>query len=236
MTNIHVTESDLELPDGRRLKALDRALYDELRVTVAGYDPAFTDAGPPPVRGTGPAVKLVERPDETPAAPGSAQHEEWDAATVKVTAKNTADFKVTGAQLKGEVGDTVPLVVKFTNAGPGWVLREIGAGATRVHIEVPAGAGRYVGRQDRRVLQERGVADVRVRHRPGVGRRKRRGDVRVPAEDRQGGVRGQGLGGARGLASTGTGSVLPLTAAAAGAVILGTGTVLVIRRRAGRRH
>lgn len=74
------------------LHALDRALYDELRVTVAGYDPAFTDAGPPPVRGTDPAVKLVERPDETPAAPGSAQHEEWDAATVKVTAKNTADF------------------------------------------------------------------------------------------------------------------------------------------------
>ncbi|MFJ9817324.1 hypothetical protein ACIRU3_19020 [Streptomyces sp. NPDC101151] len=121
------------------LKALDRALYDELRVTVDSADTGPGDGASEPVRGTGPAVKLVERPDDTPAAPGSARHDGWDAVDVKVTAKNTADFRVNGNRLKGRVGDTVPLVVKFTNAGPGWVLREIGAGATRVHITMPAG-------------------------------------------------------------------------------------------------
>ncbi|MGQ4421026.1 hypothetical protein ACN6LA_001606, partial [Streptomyces sp. SAS_269] len=110
------------------LKALDHALYDELRVTVDSTETGPGDGASEPVRGTGPALKLVERPDETPAAPGSAQHPGWDAAIVKVTAKNTADFRVSGAWLKDWAGDTVPLVVKFTNAGPGWVLREIGAG------------------------------------------------------------------------------------------------------------
>lgn len=191
------------------LKALDRALYDELRVTVATYDPAFTDAGPAPVRGTGPAVKLVERPDETPAAPGSARHEEWDAATVQVTAENTADFQVTGARLKGKVGDTVPLVVKFTNAGPGWVLREIGAGATRVHIKVPAGTS---------VAKTDGFCES-------VGSRTYECGTSEAWVDENSGE-----------ASTGAGPVLPLAAAAAGAVVLGTGAVLVVRRRAGRRR
>ncbi|MEU1462158.1 hypothetical protein ABZ467_15935 [Streptomyces sp. NPDC005727] len=121
------------------LKALDHALYDELRVTVTSTETGQGDGASEPVRGTGPALKLVERPDETPAAPGSAQHAGWDGATVKVTAKNTADFQVSGARLKGRAGDTVPLVVRFTNAGPGWVLREIGAGATRIRIKMPAG-------------------------------------------------------------------------------------------------
>ncbi|MFH8775316.1 hypothetical protein [Streptomyces sp. NPDC017958] len=301
------------------LKALDRALYDELRVTVATYDPAFTDAGPPPVRGTGPAVKLVERPDETPAAPGSARHEEWDAATVKVTAKNTADFQVTGARLKGKVGDTVPLVVKFTNAGPGWVLREIGSGATRVHIKVPAGTSvtktdgfcKSVGSR----TYECGTSEAWVDENSGETYEFRlkinkavsgaKGSVALAGEPRpfdtekandtadilldvsgDGSTGGSGSTGSTGgsatgstggsgsgtgsgsgsgsssgsasgssssatggtttgtsgssstgghLASTGTGSVLPLTAAAVGAVVLGTGTVLVVRRRAGRR-
>ncbi|MFI8240291.1 hypothetical protein ACIF83_23920 [Streptomyces sp. NPDC085866] len=301
------------------LKALDRALYDELRVTVATYDPAFTDAGPPPVRGTGPAVKLVERPDETPAAPGSARHEEWDAATVKVTAKNTADFQVTGARLKGKVGDTVPLVVQFTNAGPGWVLREIGSGATRVHIKVPAGTSvtktdgfcKSVGSR----TYECGTSEAWVDENSGETYEFRlkinkvvsgaKGSVALAGEPRpfdtekandtadilldvsgDGSTGGSGSTGSTGgsatgstggsgsgtgsgsgsgsssgsasgssssatggtttgtsgsystgghLASTGTGSVLPLTAAAVGAVVLGTGTVLVVRRRAGRR-
>ncbi|MGW1590314.1 hypothetical protein [Streptomyces sp. NPDC002386] len=121
------------------LKALDHALYDELRVTVDSTETGPGDGASEPVRGTGPALRLVERPDETPAAPGSARHSGWDGATVKVTAENTADFQVSGARLKGRAGDTVPLVVKFTNAGPGWVLREIGAGATRVRVKMPAG-------------------------------------------------------------------------------------------------
>ncbi|MFF7128144.1 hypothetical protein [Streptomyces sp. NPDC008240] len=304
------------------LKALDRALYDELRMTVAAYDPAFTDAGPPPVRGTGPAVKLVERPDETPAAPGSARHEEWDAATVKVTAKNTADFQVTGARLEGRVGDTVPLVVRFTNAGPGWVLREIGAGATRVHITVPAGTSvaktdgfcKSVGSRtyecgtseawvdensgetyefrlkiNKLVAGAKGSVALAGEPRPfdtdkandtadirldvsgdgstggsgstgstGGSATGSTGDAGSTGDSGSGTGSGSGSGSASGsssgttggtattgtsgssatggnLASTGTGSVLPLAAAAAGAVVLGTGTVLVVRRRAGRR-
>ncbi|MER6349360.1 hypothetical protein ACWC10_32445 [Streptomyces sp. NPDC001595] len=102
----------------------DHALYDQVRVTVSTYDSGAGDSGAQPVPGTAPAIKLVERPDAPAAEPGSAEHEDWDAANVPVTAVNTADFKVTGAQLKGSVGETVDLAVKFTNAGPGWVNRE----------------------------------------------------------------------------------------------------------------
>jgi hypothetical protein len=122
------------------LKALDSALYDQLGVSVYSSAPGSAgDQDPVPVRGTGPAVKLVERPDDTPAAPGSAQHNGWDAAIVDVTADNTADFQVTGALLRGKVGLTVPLTVKFTNAGPGWVLRDIGVSPADVRIKIPAG-------------------------------------------------------------------------------------------------
>ncbi|AKN74404.1 hypothetical protein QR97_35910 [Streptomyces sp. PBH53] len=121
------------------LKALDHALHDELRVSVAAYDPAPTDGAADPVRGTGPAVKLVERPDEKPAAPGSARHDGWDAADVPVTTDNTADFQVTGARLRGRVGDTVDVQLKFTNAGPGWVLRASDGPAAHVLVKMPAG-------------------------------------------------------------------------------------------------
>jgi hypothetical protein len=121
------------------LKALDRALYDRLRVTVSTTEEGPEDGWSAPVRGTGPAVKLVEQPDAKPAAPRSDSHPDWDAAAVKVTADNTADFQVEGAALKGAVGDTVALSVKFTNAGPGWVLRDAGVSATKVKIKMPAG-------------------------------------------------------------------------------------------------
>ncbi|MFF4249806.1 hypothetical protein ACFY1L_01175 [Streptomyces sp. NPDC001663] len=121
------------------LKALDRALYDRLRVVVDTTDPAPTDGASEPVRGTGPVVKLVKQPDATPADPGYSQHPDWDAVDVKVTAKNTADFQVTGADLKGKVGDTVPVTVRFTNAGPAWVLRDGDIPVTKVRIGIPAG-------------------------------------------------------------------------------------------------
>lgn len=127
---------------GKALKvnALDSALYDSVRVMVSAYDGTPGDeASSRPVQGTGPAVELVEQPDATTAVPGSAGHEDWDAQEVAVTAANTADFQVTGAQLKGRVGDTVNLEVKFTNAGPGWVKRESGTPATQVLIKMPAG-------------------------------------------------------------------------------------------------
>jgi len=121
------------------LKALDRALYDRLRVTVSTTAEGPEDGWSEPVRGTGPAVRLVAQPDAKPAAPRSDYHPDWDAADVKVTADNTADFQVEGAELKGAVGDTVTLSVKFTNAGPGWVLRDGDVPATKVRIKMPAG-------------------------------------------------------------------------------------------------
>ncbi|MFE0252308.1 hypothetical protein [Streptomyces sp. NPDC059010] len=132
---VYAAESDM------RVDALDSALYDTVRVAVTANDNAPGDeASSGPVQGTGPALKLVERPDATPAAPGSAEHEDWDAQTVKVTAANTADFLVTGDRLKGRVGDTVDLKLKFTNAGPGWVYNgTVGIPLTHVLIKMPAG-------------------------------------------------------------------------------------------------
>ncbi|MGI5459986.1 hypothetical protein ACQEWB_43870 [Streptomyces sp. CA-249302] len=121
------------------LKALDSALYDRLRVTVETSEPSPDENASGPVRGTGPEVKLVEQPDATPAQPRDDYHPDWDAADVKVTADNTADFQVTGADLKGAVGDTVPFTVKFTNAGPAWVLRDGDVPVTKVDIRMPAG-------------------------------------------------------------------------------------------------
>ncbi|MDQ0597418.1 LPXTG-motif cell wall-anchored protein [Streptomyces canus] len=124
----------------QEFKALGKAYTDELRAVVSADDPAPTegvDEGPVP--GTGPAVKLVEQPDATPAAPGSGEHEGWDAADVPVNAVNTADFQVSGAKLKGKVGETLSFEVKFTNAGPAWVRRESGTGATKVVVKMPAG-------------------------------------------------------------------------------------------------
>ncbi|MFE7274990.1 hypothetical protein [Streptomyces sp. NPDC057623] len=124
-----------------KVGVLDSALYDSVTVVVSAQDNAPGDeASSGPVRGTGPELKLAERPDATPAAPGSAEHEDWDAREVAVNAANTADFQVTGARLKGRVGDTVDLKVKFTNAGPGWMYRgTVGIPVTRVLIKMPAG-------------------------------------------------------------------------------------------------
>ncbi|MFE2063709.1 hypothetical protein ACFXDH_15085 [Streptomyces sp. NPDC059467] len=121
-------------------RVLDSALYDRISVGVVtdGF-PYPGDNFSHPVPGTAPAVKLVEQPDATPAPSGSARHSGWDAADAPVTAVNTADFKVTGARLKGGVGDTVPLTVKFANAGPAWVQRRDQAQAVQIVIRMPAG-------------------------------------------------------------------------------------------------
>ncbi|WNI29589.1 hypothetical protein [Streptomyces sp. ITFR-6] len=124
-------------PEGLKLRVRDSALNDELAVRVSDsrIETGTGEEGPPD-QGTGPAVKLVKRPDETPAAPGSTGPA-W--SKTDVTAKSTADFQVTGARLKGKVGDTVPLTVKFTNAGPGWVAGEPYASVTHVLVKMPAG-------------------------------------------------------------------------------------------------
>ncbi|WP_369166449.1 hypothetical protein AB5J49_00490 [Streptomyces sp. R28] len=114
-----------------RVAVLDRALNDELRVRVEDVEPWPDDNGTPPVAGTAPAVRLIEG---QPGGEGSA-----GIVNVSVTSVNTADYQVTGAALKGSVGDTVTMKVKFTNAGPAWVWPEEGDRVVKVLITPPAG-------------------------------------------------------------------------------------------------
>ncbi|MCH5676877.1 hypothetical protein [Streptomyces gilvus] len=124
-------------PEKLPLKALDRALYDDLDVAVGDYDFGADEGARGPVRGTAPAAKLVERPGSVLTGSSSGNYAE---ARVRVNAANTADFQVSGAQVKGRVGDTIDLQVKFTNAGPAWVLVEPGPPVpTRVLIKIPSG-------------------------------------------------------------------------------------------------
>ncbi|MFH9616909.1 LPXTG cell wall anchor domain-containing protein [Streptomyces pratensis] len=113
------------------VKALDRALDDDLRVSVWDTDPGLDEAATPPVAGTAPAVKLVERT--------SAGEATENAVDVPVSSVNTADYRVTGADLKGRVGDTVTLKAEFTNAGPAWTLNREGDPLVEVLITPPAG-------------------------------------------------------------------------------------------------
>ncbi|MCX5425278.1 hypothetical protein [Streptomyces sp. NBC_00078] len=292
------------------LKALDRALYDRLRVVVGTTEPGLDENASEPVRGTGPAVKLAEQPDATPAAPGDGSHPDWDDADVKVTADNTADFKVAGAQLKGAVGDTVDLSVKFTNAGPAWVLRDSGVSATKVRIKMPAGTtvtrghgfcekvatGTYeCGTSEswenegegetytfklkiaKAVPGAKGSVTLAGESRPfdrnkaddtaditlaasgsggttggttggtgstggdGGGSTTSTGGTGTSTQGSTGGSTSTGGGSATGtsgsttvdgnLASTGSGATLPIAGAAAAAVVVGTGAILVVRRR-----
>lgn len=105
------------------IKALDRALNDDLRVSVGDGEPELDEAATTPVAGTAPAVELMER---QPGGEGTEQ-----AVDVPVTTVNTADYEVTGAALKGDVGDTVTLKVRFANAGPAWVLTREGTRSSR---------------------------------------------------------------------------------------------------------
>ncbi|MFF7251924.1 hypothetical protein [Streptomyces microflavus] len=86
--------------------------------------------------GTGAPLTLVERGEATEA--DRAAHAESGSWT-DVTAVNTADYALTGSELKGEVGDKVTAQVKFTNKGPAWVYREPGTGAASVDVRIPAG-------------------------------------------------------------------------------------------------
>lgn len=113
------------------IKALDRALKDDLRVLVADSDPQLDESATTPVPGTAPAVKLVER---QPGGEGTEQ-----AVDVPVTSVNTADYQVTGASLTGDVGDTVILKAQFNNRGPAWVLTREGDPLVQVLITPPAG-------------------------------------------------------------------------------------------------
>ncbi|MEU1257631.1 hypothetical protein ABZ445_30485 [Streptomyces chartreusis] len=114
-----------------RVKALDRAFNDELLLRVDENDPGPDENGFPPVAGTAPAVKLVEA---AAGGEGSAR-----VVILPVTSVNTADYQVTGAALRGRVGETVPMKVEFTNAGPAWFMAKVGEPTARVVITPPAG-------------------------------------------------------------------------------------------------
>jgi uncharacterized protein DUF11 len=114
-----------------RVTVLGRALNDGLRVRVGDVDPGADENGTPPVAGTAPAVKLIEG---LPGGEGSA-----GIVDVSVTSVNTADYQVTGAALKGSVGDTVTMKVMFGNAGPAWVQPRQGDKVVKVLITPPAG-------------------------------------------------------------------------------------------------
>lgn len=114
-----------------RVEALDRALNDELRVNVWDVDPGADENGTQPVAGTAPAVKLVEG---QAGSEGTAR-----VVNVPVSSVNTADYQVTGAALKGSVGDTVKMKVKFVNAGPAWILTKQGERSVSVMVTPPAG-------------------------------------------------------------------------------------------------
>ncbi|MEU1272026.1 hypothetical protein [Streptomyces sp. NPDC005799] len=122
---VYTTETPL------RVKVLNRALKDELNLRVGEGDPLADENGSPPVRGTAPAVKLVEKQS---GGEGSAPY-----VAVPVTSVNTADFQVTGAALKGSVGETVTMKVEFINAGPAWVMTKQGERSVSVVITPPAG-------------------------------------------------------------------------------------------------
>ncbi|WP_371096950.1 hypothetical protein [Streptomyces sanglieri] len=128
-----------------RVEALDRALYDELRVNVWDVDPGADENGTQPVAGTAPAVKLVEG---QAGSEGTAR-----VVNVPVSSVNTADYQVTGAALKGSIGDTVKMKVKFINAGPAWILTETGGTVRQRHDYA---SRRNVGRQARPVLPGQG--------------------------------------------------------------------------------
>ncbi|MFD7386220.1 LAETG motif-containing sortase-dependent surface protein [Streptomyces anulatus] len=121
------------------LKALDSALNDDLRVTigVTEPDPDGGDTGAEdPVQGTGDPLTLVEK---NPATEADRKNHPESAASADVTAANTADFALTGAELKGEVGDKVTATVKFANKGPARVQGALDESVTTVDIRIPEG-------------------------------------------------------------------------------------------------
>lgn len=265
------------------VKVLDRALDDELRLRVLENDPGADENGTAPVAGTAAPVRLVERPG---GARGSAS-----VVHVPVTSVNTADFQVTGAALKGAVGETVPMSVEFVNAGPAWVMGRPDTPSVSVTVTPPAGTsvvkpamfckakgGAYRcgmlagaldegGRQpytfklriDKRVAHAKGTVALSTEARPfDPHKANDRADITLDVTGGEptgadggatGSTGGSAGGSADGSSSTGDegttangghlaetgGSARGITAVAAAALVTGTGTLVMVRRRSQRR-
>ncbi|MFD8615972.1 LPXTG cell wall anchor domain-containing protein [Streptomyces sp. NPDC059513] len=119
------------------LRAGASALRDNAGYGVSADEPAPDEGGESEhVPGTGAPLKLVERGEATET--DRAAHARTSVRT-DVTADSTADFALTGAELKGTVGDKVTARVKFTNKGPAWVQGELDTSVTTVDVRIPAG-------------------------------------------------------------------------------------------------
>ncbi|MEV0778278.1 LPXTG cell wall anchor domain-containing protein [Streptomyces sp. NPDC050428] len=253
------------------IKALPSALNDDLRITLWETDPELDESATQPVAGTAPAVKLVE---------GTAGGDTKDIVEVPVTSVNTADYQVTGAALKGEVGDTVTLKATFANAGPAWVLPREGDPLVEVLITPPAGTSvvkpdgfceakgkalacgtsqRWVDEDggetytiklkiDKHVPDAKGSVKLSTDARPfDPDKSNDKADITLDVTGGGStGSSGESTTGSTGgssstggnepttngdLAATGSSSTLPIAIGAAAAVAVGTGAVLVARRR-----
>ncbi len=119
------------------VKALDSAFRDGLRVTIGVDEPAPGDGGSTePEPGTGDPLTLVEK---GPATDADRENHPEPVAEADVTAANIADFALTGAELKGEVGEKVTATVKFDNKGPARVQGARDESVTTVDIHIPKG-------------------------------------------------------------------------------------------------
>ncbi|MGW1623526.1 hypothetical protein [Streptomyces sp. NPDC002172] len=241
----------------------DSALYEviEVKAETAGY-PYPGDNFSREVRGAAPAVELVEQPDAVAAPAGGARNSRWDEADVPVTAVNTADFKVTGARLQGDVEDTVPLTVSFADAGPAWVQRRDRADAARIVVRMPAGtsvartdpycrrtgSGEYVCGIDFPWVEEGYERSYTFRLKIDKAVSGARGSIGLTGASRpfdtdagndKAGIRldvtgGDGASGGD-TENTGAGTALPFVGAVAAAAVVAAGAVLVARHRANRR-
>ncbi|MFF8553317.1 LAETG motif-containing sortase-dependent surface protein [Streptomyces sp. NPDC015501] len=119
------------------IKALGTAFRDELRVTIGVDEPDPGDGGSSePVRGTGDPLTLQER---APATDADRRAHPEPVAQARVSAANTADFALTGAEAKGAAGDEVTATVTFANKGPARVQGTRDESVTTVDVRIPKG-------------------------------------------------------------------------------------------------
>ncbi|WP_327269758.1 hypothetical protein OG233_23115 [Streptomyces sp. NBC_01218] len=108
-----------------------RALYDWYILNIDAETPAFPGGSP---GNPGEELRLVAQ--ETPPA-GAEYVDSFPFSPL--TAENTADFSLTGAEVTGKKGDTVTAAVTFANHGPAWVDNDAGSPIGVYDVGVPPG-------------------------------------------------------------------------------------------------
>ncbi|MDQ0987150.1 peptidase [Streptomyces sp. V2I9] len=147
--------------------ALDSAFRDHLRVTIGVGEPDPGDAGSgESVPGTGDPLTLEEV--EAPATETDRRDHPEPVAETEVNAANTADFALTGAEVKGAVGDKVTATVTFANKGPARVQGDRDRSVTTVDVRIPNGTS---------VVEAHGFCDAVTRTHYRCGTSGSRADV-----------------------------------------------------------